>query len=214
MMKKLYHFHNPHNLTFAEASRRGTWFPERTRVCPECEAPREKRISPLILEWEPGSNVIGDFVWPGFDNEMVVTQKVRNAFEARYSEIEYEPVKFFPNPRIQQPKNSTRQSKPRVWLPYSGPHLWDARPKTWCRLVLGKSNVRITKTCSACGTVFYQFPSTPHRHLVIDSATWNGEHIFRIHENPSLFYCSEDVKNFVESSGFTNVSFLEDGLIP
>ena len=211
---KLFHFHGPVSYDFAYASRRGTWYPKGGKICSECGASRQKRVSPLILEWEPGSDVIGDFVWPGFDDELVVTQKVKDDFEGHFREIEFSSVEFWQNPKQKQPIKKTRRSKPRVWLPYMGPILWDVRPVKWCHLDLLLSNVIVTKKCSTCGAIFHKVPTTPRRHLVVDLATWAGEDLFRLYESPRFFFCTEQVKEFVEQAGFSNVSFLEDGIIP
>src|SRR6266498_180348 len=210
---KIYHFHNPYDYRFAQALRRGTWYPKGATICPECNTSRQKRVSPLIIEWEPGSDVIGDFVCPG-DDELVLTQKVRDVFERQFQEIEFGPVEFWQEPRLKQPKKITPRSKPRVWLPYTGPALWDVIPMKSCNLNHAKSGVSIVKECRTCGKTIYKTPPWNQRHLVVDPATWNSENIFHIHEYSGGIFCTERVKGFVEKSGFTNISFLEDGEIP
>jgi len=81
-------------------------------------------------------------------------------------------------------------------------------------LDLVESNVTIEKTCSTCGKTIYKTPPWDQHHLVIDRNTWNGESIFHIHQYSGGIFCTEEVKTFVEQSGFTNVTFLEDGIIP
>jgi Protein of unknown function (Gmx_para_CXXCG) len=211
---KLFHFRDPQFYYFAQAIRCGTWHPQGIKICPECNTSRQKRISPLIIEWEPGSDVIGDFVWPGLGSELVISQKVREVFEGKYREIKFEPIEFWQNPRLKRPMNITHRSKPRVWLPYSGPSLWDVIPTSWCHLDLHRSNVSLDRVCSTCGKTIYTRPSSDQRFLIVDTATWNGEDIFRVYEYSSAIYCTEQVKEFIENAGFTNVSFLEDGLIP
>jgi hypothetical protein len=210
---KLYHFQNPYNYRFAQALRRGTWYPKGATICPECRTSRQKRISPLVIEWEAGSDLIGDFVWPSGD-ELVVTQKLRDAFEGRFSEIEFRSVEFWQEPKLKQPKKVTSRSKPRVWLPYTGPTLWDINATKWCHLDHGKSGVTIAKECQTCGKTIYKKPPLSGRRLVVDPSTWTGEDIFHIYEYSGALFCTERVKNFVESSGFTNISFLEGGVIP
>jgi uncharacterized protein CXXCG len=209
---KLYHFHNPYDFRFAQALRRGTWYPKGAKICPECHTSRQTRVSPLIIEWESGSDLIGDFVCPG-DDELVVTQKVRDAFEGRFSEIEFGPVEFWQDPKLKKPKTTTRRSKPRVWLPYTGPTLWDTIATKWCHLNHAESGITIEKICQTCGKTIYKRPPWPERHLVVNSLTWTGEDIFHIYEYSGAIFCTERVKEFVERSGFTNISFLEDGVI-
>jgi hypothetical protein len=211
---RLFHFHGPVDYIFAHASRRGTWYPEGAKVCPECGSSRQKRVSPLIIEWESGSDMIGDFIWPGFDDELVIAQKVKDDFGGRFREIEFGMVEFWQNPRLKRPTKIMHRSKPRIWLPYAGPPLWDVLPKSWCHLDLLQSNVTIVKECLTCGKVIYKTPPSPQRNLVIDPATWSGEGIFHIHEYPRWIFCTELVKESVEKARFNNVSFLEDGVIP
>ena len=210
----LYSFHDPSDYTFAQATRHGTWYPSGAKICPECKTTRQKRVPPLIFEWEAGSDLIGDFIWPGLDTDLVVTQRVREAFEGRFREITFEPVEYWQNPKLKRPTIVTHRSKPRVWLPYMGPTLWDVIPSLWCSLDHVKSNVSITKVCSTCGTIIYKTPRWPQGTLIVDRDTWSGEDIFHIQEYSGGIFCTERVKEFVEQAGFTNVSFLEDGIIP
>ncbi len=211
---KLYHFHNPHDFRYAQAARRGTWFPDPgPGLCPECTSSRQERIPPLILKWLPGSDLIGDFVWPGFDDEVVVSQRVRDAFENRFRGFEFKPVEMWQEPKLKRPQRITKRTKPRVWLPYEGPPLWDLWVTAYAHLDLEKSGWSIDRVCSTCGRVFYTTPPYEERYLVIDIATWGGEEIFRLHESGWVF-CTQGVKDFVEEAGFTNVGFLEDGVIP
>ena len=211
---KLYHFDSPDNYKYAQATRRGTWYPQKSKICPECFTARQKRVSPLLIEWEPGSDMIGDFVWPAFNDDLVVSQRVREFFQDRFSGIEFGAVEFWQEKKLKQPKKMTCRSKPRVWLPYSGPQLWDLIPTSWCHLDHPKSNVTITKACSTCGKILYRVPTAPHRYLVVDLSTWEGYDIFRIYENSGLIFCTEQVKEIVEQAGFTNVGFFEDGILP
>jgi hypothetical protein len=48
--------------------------------------------------------------------------------------------------------------------------------------------------------------------MVVDRKTWSGHEIFVIHESGCVF-CVDEVKDFFESEGFTNVSFYEAGWI-
>lgn len=210
---KFYHFESPDNPQYAQASRRGTWYPAISKICPECNTSRQSRISPLIIEWEAGSAVIGDFVWPGLSSELVVIQKVKDVFQLHFEGIQYKPIEFWENPRLTKPAHNPRLKKSRVLLPYTGPTLWDVVPINWCHLDHQLSGVSIAKKCSTCGKVIYKTPPWHQRHLVVDPKTWNGVDIFHIYEYSGAFFCTERVVELVEKSKFTNVKFLEDGEI-
>jgi hypothetical protein len=210
---KIYHFTSTENYYFAQATRLGTWYPQNSKLCPECNTSRQKRVSPLIIEWEPGSDIVGDFVWPGLNTELVVVQRVKDAFYRQFREIEFALVEFWQNPKIIRPIRITCRSKPRVWLPYSGPILWEVIPKKWCHVDHARSAVTIAKECSTCGKTLYQRPPWNQRHLIIDPDAWNGEDIFHIYEYSGVIFCTERVKDLINQAGFTNVNFEEDGEI-
>ncbi len=211
---KIYHFANPHDYRFARAGRLGTWSPDPgPGACPECGRSRQKRIPPLIIEWLPDSDHVGDFTWPGLNDEVVVTQSVREALEQEFDALEFLPIKMFQDPKLKRPRRITRRTKPRIWLPYEGPPLWELHSTTTCSLDREQSNVRLEKVCSTCGRPKFIRPPFEDRHLVVDRATWGGEDIFKTREYTGWLFCTERAKQFVELQGFTNVGFLLDGEI-
>ena len=212
-MIEIFHFHNPENFYFAQAGSLGTWFPPGQKPCPECTVSRQRRVPPLILEWEPGSDVVGDFVWPGFDDEVVVNQRVRDALEGRFRGFEFKPIEMWQSPRLNRPKNPKR-GKARVWLPYQGAPLWDLWVTAWCRLDIEKSGLILKKVCSTCGEKYYTNSSSENSPLVVDRSSWGGELIFHIDEYPRWIFCLQEVKEFIERAEFTNVAFLRDGFLP
>lgn len=213
-MMILFHFQYSETHEYAFATRRGTWFPKNAKLCPVCHRSTQKRINPLIIEWEPGSDKIGDFVWPALSTELVVTQRVKDAFQMRFPELEFDIVEFWQNPQIKQPSRTTTRTKPRIWLPYKGPKLYSVTPTKWCRLDQQKSNVMGKKLCTSCNREIYDLPNLAENCLVLDTTTWGGENIFRIHEYPGVIFCTNRVKDIVEQFDFTNVRFIQDGLIP
>lgn len=211
---KLYHFESPENFSYAQATRRGTWYPSPSKICPECNTSRQTRIAPLIIEWEAGSVIIGDFVWPGLNTELVVVQKVKEVFQLHFEGVEYKGIEFWENPRLTRLKNGSRKIKPRVKLPYTGHTLWNVVPIYWCHIDHQLSGVSVAKNCLTCGKVIYNTPPWHQRHLVVDLTTWNGVDIFHIKEYSGAIFCTERVVDLVQKFKFTNVSFLEDGEIP
>lgn len=158
--------------------------------------------------------MIGDFVWPGFNSDLVVVQKVKESFEIEFNQLEFGPVEFVQTPKTKYPKKITSRTKLQVLLPYEGPRLWDVIPKVWCHLDHQRSNITIEKECKTCGKTIYSTPPWDQRKMIVDVDTWNGENIFRIYEYTGLIFCTERVKEFVNEQKFTNVSFVEDGVIP
>ncbi len=209
-----FHFHDPDDYRYARAGRYGTWYPDPgPGLCPECTATRQRRVPPLIIERLPDSDFVGDFVWPGFDDEIVVSGRVKDAIGTRFGGVEFRPIEMMQDPKLKRPERVTMRTRRRVWLPYEGPPLWEFRPAAEAHLDLRASGWAIKRVCNTCGTTFYDTPPYEQRHLVVDPPTWSGAHIFRIRESGWRF-CTEHVKEFIEAAGFTNVAFLEDGIIP
>jgi len=107
-------------------------------------------VSPLIIEWEPGSDQIGDFVWAGLVTDLIIVDRVKAVFENQFSAIEFGTVEFIQSSRLKKPIKSNSKTKPRVWLPYSGPLLWDVLPTHWCHLDHARSDVSVAHECLTC----------------------------------------------------------------
>src|SRR5712692_5180627 len=211
---KVYQFVGPANYhDYAAASSRGTWSPSPgPGICPECTDSRQERVPPLLLMWEPGSDVIGDFTWPSLDSDVVVSDGVRRALEPEFCCMAFYSVEMLQPRARPRPVGSQQRTKPRVQVPYSGPPLWDMKPTAWCGVDQDASGVRLTSECSTCGRLFWE-PGYMVNGIVVDGRTWQGADIFRLDAYPSRSFCTERVKSFVEGHGFTNVAFALCGEI-
>lgn len=207
---KIWRFIDPNNYDFAQAGRHGGTFQEGE--------PWE-RLNPLTIEWEPGSNVVGDFVWVGLSTDIAVTDRVVVAL--RESEVRgFEPREV----RMFEPKSALRRSRKRmVRLPYDGPPLFDLWVTQWVDMDRDRSTFRIDDqsrvrildvetTESDWDPVrkirtLTRVPRIEARGLFVKSAAG----IFRVREAPAWILCSDDVKRTIEDHGFTNVSFWEMG---
>ena len=207
---RIYHPKDPRDPAYASATIRGTWTPGRG-PCPECKASTSELLAPLVVEWEPGSDVVGDFVWPGFDNVVVVSDRVRRALEEQFP-CDFRPVEMRQDPGVRRPAKQTGRTKPRVWLPYRGPPLW------WWLVPLGSasldmkaSNWTYEKHCSTCGKEHWRVPRE-NRHTIVDRSSWTGHDIFTI-RGAGWVFCTEKVRIWIAGQGFLNVAFTRDGWI-
>jgi hypothetical protein len=213
-MTKLYHFFDPRDIQYARASGGRTLACDAGEPCPECGVSRVKYKPPFMLEWETGSEVVGDFTFPGYGRSIIITDRVRISFEPQFRGFEINPIIFWQNPKLQKPTRITKRTHPRIWLPYSGPTLWELWITKWCRLDLEKSGVALDKICSTCGREIYIHQTSTNPHWVLDTRTWAGEDLFHLFEMRRWFFCSESIKSFIEQSGFSNIKFNEYGIIP
>lgn len=219
---------------YAQAGRRGTWIQVGPPgACPECGSPRSKRAQPLVMEWEPGSDVVGDFTLPGFDSEVVVNEAVGRALQERFTGFELGAVDMVDTTRR---VTGSREAR-RVRLPYEGPKLFEIWVTRWVHLDSSASTARLLSTCRICGTAQYELtgaerwetswdpkqrqllrahtPRVPGKGLYVRDRELEQDSIFRIHEFPSWVFCTADVREFVLGNGFNNVAFIEMGsLLP
>jgi hypothetical protein len=213
---KVWRFSDPSDYGYARAGRHGgTWQ----------EGEPWRRAKPLAIEWLPDSNVVGDFTWPGLDTDIVITDRVGQALkEAGVTGFELGLVEMVSNP-----KGSKRAStRPRVNLPYVGPQLWDLWVTAWAELDRERSTVKLVRT-QPDGPERYEVCGVERREVIWDQGRlelvkkWQpriegqgvfartGTGIFRIAEFPAWIFCTDEVKQIIESREFTNVSFLQMG---
>lgn len=147
---RIWRFTGPRNSNYASAERRGSWTESiPVGVCPECTSSRERRTRPLVMVWEPGSDLVGDFVWPGFGSEVVVAENVFAAFELNFGGFDRGPVETIEESDI------ARMRGPRVRLPYEGPALYELWIATCIAADLPRSTITLRRSCGTCGTEFW-----------------------------------------------------------
>jgi hypothetical protein len=181
------------------------------------------------MVWEPGSDVVGDFVWLGFGSEVVVTEHVLAVVQAHFEGFEPGPVEM-----VEEPDQSPgKRRKRRVPLPYRGPALHELWVTAWAHLDRDHSSVELERRCGTCGTEFWsvygverwdsdlvagrgQLVRTkterlPGAGIFVREADLGGADIFRVHKFPGWVFCTDSVRKLVEKEGFSNVAFLEMG---
>jgi hypothetical protein len=116
----------PGDDSFAAAIRRGAWTSSEDGVCPVCMASRQRRTKPLIIEWEPGSERVGDFLWPGVSENVAVASRVLEDLQSRFSGFEAGPVEMV--------EEAEAGGQKRVSLPYGGPPLAELWVTHWAHI--------------------------------------------------------------------------------
>ena len=165
---RFYQILTPRNNDFAHFGIHGTWEPKKIQgVCPECKMTRQKRVPPLIIEWEPGSDLVGDFVWRGVSFELVCKEEIAKELIHYFNGFQIFPIEMIQDTNIKIPKNPKKPKKKRIYLPYEGPKLSELWVDCWKPLDEAKSELNLEKVCSTCGYRFY----TPKRTgLVLDES--------------------------------------------
>jgi hypothetical protein len=190
------------------------------------------RPAKRVVEWLEGSNTICSFIWPArLIAEVLVTEEVSEVL--RGTGVESLPVEFYQDPKLRKPKRITKRTKPRVWLPYEGPPLYDLWVGTWVHADLTRSSLQLAQICSACGREVYKVegieqrkhrwdatkrdlveihkPRVERKGIYVHQEDLRGVDIFRLYELGGRIFCTERLKTLIEAGRFTNVSFLEVG---
>jgi hypothetical protein len=210
-MKKLYLFSNPYDDRFARACRLGTWVSDSgLGLCPECGMPQEKRVRPLIMEWEPGSQVIGDFSWPGNLDDIVVTTRVKNRLDGLITGVEFSSLIVKDAAHSKSRKTKVRASLARKQAETTA--LWDMWVTAWSHLDHAASRLVMERECNACHYRYFR-PPARNKKLVLDPASWHGESVFKCYELPVWIFAVEEVRDMIIEEEFTNVVFREIGIV-
>ncbi|MDW8801453.1 hypothetical protein P8V03_09830 [Clostridium sp. A1-XYC3] len=202
MLTKIYLLININNINFARFSHVGTWETFR-EPCVNCQRTTEKLSEPLLIEWEPGSDLIGDFSWCGYS--IVVLDNVKNFMIKKEFECEFGKVEVV--------KNSTTKRKTKmVQYPYEGPNLNWLLAKSKINLDVDKSKLELKNDCVVCNLREYKFKMD---NIVIPRVNWNNEKMFKISQfnNSAATYVTRQALEELLSEGFTNFKYKEAGYI-
>lgn len=201
-------------------------------TCPRCaRGDQYIKPKPLVFEWEPGSEIVGDFIWPS-GGRVAVKKTVYESLASRFRGIHASDLGMVQDPRLKPPKKRTIRSKPRVWLPYTGPDLVELWPE---RIVsfLPTTTIIVQHKCEMCGRESLRIsgpevkahiydrdkndlvpdlqPRVPGKGVVIASSEVKDSPIFRLDKFSEAIFCTDEVKSFIERERFTNIDFLEYG---
>jgi hypothetical protein len=197
----------PDACEYARFSRRGTWTPKPSPgVCKECGMTGQKRVPPLIIEWEPDSDIVGDFAWGGFGSELVCRRAIAEELVDHFTGFALSPIEMVEDGEA--PHHRGRE-RPRVSLPYTGPELCELWIDSWVSLDETASAVMLERTCGTCGFRFYE--SKKHGLVVRDDKRLSS--FFRLEQFPSWMFCTDDVKDFITDRDYSNISFKNVGVI-
>jgi phage pi2 protein 07 len=166
---------------------------------------RQKRVPPLIIEWEPDSDVIGDFSWRGVSFELVAKHEVAEEIKKWFTGFDIKEIRMVQDPNIKVSELGGTTER-RIYLPYSGPELCELWVDNWLCLNESKSNLKLEKICGSCG---YRFFTPKRKGLSIENGAIKEDGFFRVHQFSGWIFCTEAVKDFIEKKRYTNVAFLD-----
>ena len=178
---------------FARFSHVGTWTDDS--ICAVCGEPSSRLIEPLQIEWNEGTDRVGDFSWGGYHCvviDAVQTFLAANTFEAKFGRVEVVPPTESP-------------TRPRVSFPYHGPRLSWLMPSARLKLDEGRSGMRLLSDCSHCGKKRHTFRT---HGLVLSKTAWAGEKMFLIEQfgRSRATFLTEVALDELTLAGFSNLS--------
>ena len=157
-------------------------------------------MPPLLIEWDPDSDIIGDFSWSGFGFELVARLNVAQALVQEFTGFRIESVQM-----VEPSVGLRRRKKKMVSLPYEGPELCELWIDRWFRLDEKASSLNLERVCGTCGFRFY----TPKREGLVLERPTDAPAFFRLEQFPAWVFVSSEVKQHIEATGFTNVAFRD-----
>ena len=180
---------------FAQFAHVGTW--SDGELCSGCGGSSEKLIPPLQIEWEPGTENIGDFAWC-YSTCCVVSDAARHFLEQSQFECSFEPVE------VLKPTEKTRVK--RVPYPYTGPKLHWLRPKIQVPLIENLSGVSVKRKCPKCGITRYD---VKEKHYFFRKKELGQTKMFWIQQfGSNAMYLSEAATALLESQKFTGYKLV------
>ena len=185
----------------------------------------------LLIQWEPGSDLIGDFVWVNNTTWLLVTGQVREVLQERFQGFAFGEVAMIQNPKLKPPQRRTRRSKPRIWLPYEGPPLHQLVVEAWADADLDRSSLTPTRMHPTQGYMRYRVegdehfefrgeypnstyvrvPREPGKGFYIAEKQLKEADIFNVVQFPGWRFCKETVRDFILARQLTNMGFFEVG---
>lgn len=190
--------------SYAQFVATGTW--TEGVICPECTGTNSFLLPPLQIEWDSGSDFIGDFSWGQYPLVAIKNRVFRflkdNGFRFRFERVEY-----------MKPTEKIKKSEKRVAFPYQGPRLRWLLADAVLQCDIKKMGIEIEKKCMTCGKIKLKSPA--NCEIIILKDQWNGEKIFccepiGLRNN---IVVSEEGRTMIEEAGFTNIAFKECGYI-
>ncbi len=188
---------------FADFSAVGTWVDDGSR-CDACGWHGQSLSEPLLVQWEPGVDAVGDFSWDGpFGYVALITDRVVAFFHTHDFRCDLLSVKYVP------PEPCGNEF---VSYPYTGPKQHWVKCTSIVDLDTDGSKVEVKLSCGECGRVKYTFRN---QGIVIPKRNWHGEKIFRITTNGRSLatFVTEEARCEIEENAFTNIAFSLAGEI-
>jgi hypothetical protein len=213
---RIWSLENPCDRNFAYAISSGDCWDQKAK----------KRLQPLIIEWEWGSSIIGDFnvcFWGAFVKSEVADELIRLGV-----------CGFEPGPVMVRENSRKRRAKKRVKSPLECPPLTELWVTKWVQMdphrttyeeerlsdgTMRKALIGIARKETAWNRETFEsterwIPREFGKGLYVKRSELGGCQLFKVADFAGIaIYCTDEFKRLVESKGYTNLAFIEIGEI-
>jgi hypothetical protein len=198
------HLATMRSVPYAHFSALGTWVSQRD-PCNACGWHWQDYGEPLLVQWEPSTDAIGDFSWDGpFGYLFLVKEHVAEFLRVNHYKCNFLSVEYV----APEGKGKAKRDP----YPNNGPKVMWVVCNSFVDLDMEASAVVVTESCSVCGKLNYTFRN---KGIIIRRTNWNGERMLRITTNGSSLatFVSEEGRELIERQRLSNVAFSEAGEI-
>jgi hypothetical protein len=219
MAKRVWWLCEPRDDRFASGIRTGTW---------ETIDGKDVRVSPLVIEWEKGPDLVGDFLWPSFQDDVAMKKHVFGELQQRFGGIEGGPVEITPPKWRRKKKRISDESCMTIWN--EDLQLVDVRFVHHVDVDWDKSCI---KTIQQDGETLYEVYGGERTEVIMDldvgrfatrrvarfkgggifvkARLLDGHSFFKVNQFPVWNLCTDAARDFILDRGYTNIDFFEVG---
>jgi len=238
---KIWRLNEPRGSGVACFSIAGTWtqMTPRQDLCPQCGSPPSVALRPpFVIEWLPYGDLLADFMWSqGGMGAPVLRSSIAHALAATFRGFAIAELRMVQKSNLRVPASRTKRTKPRVWLPYSGPPLAYFDVTTSVQLDTEHSTGHFQIHCTTCGrrdfvpegveehSVEYgpyrseaesldasiERTRRPGAGLYVHATDLGSSDVFRVCEVAHLRFCTDRFRDFVLANRYSNIEFWEYG---
>ncbi len=217
MIGRIWLLSDPVDDRFASAARVGTW----RKI-----DGKDVRVSPLVLEWQRGSKVVGDFLWPSFEGDVVAVERVFRELQERFGGLDAGPIRVIP------PKWKRRKELPEgvltiwsedlhlvdVWFAHRVDWDWD---KSCIRTteeddrviheVIGGENTEVDVDPETFDVRTRRIPRVEGGGIFVKANLLQGHSFFKVNHDPVWNLCTDAARDFILEKEYTNIDFFHVG---
>jgi hypothetical protein len=217
---RIWRLSDPSNATFARVIRNGYWYSGR-----EATDPMDVQ---LVIEWKSAGAICPDFLWPGFDDDVVVASDIGQELNQRFKGFQLvnvmqkgsPPRKRSAKPGLQVP---LVQREPReyhvLWVRTFVDHDKDTttikeelETDGGTRTILDGIERVETEWIPDPGVLLKKrIPRVESKGLFVRREALGKYAIFRVRQWPVAIMCTQEAKDFIEENKYTNIGFKEMG---